>query len=267
MPSIALNASDLQRVAFGNEAPQGAIPFAVALEILASDSMYTCGASLIGKQTIISAAHCFFDERGNLLALKAQAVVGERSISRPQRLYKVTGLVRPKDFAPAYTNQLYGDIVIAKLERTPSTGKVVALASSNTKVPKWLVTAGWGLTEDNRRTSNVLKYAAVPSLSLTQVKAWGQYSGTYYTMERDHVAAGLGSDRADSCQGDSGGPLFIPGSGFTNSESKNDLLYGVVSYGLSSQCGTRQNMNIGFYTSIPYWRSWILKEMKKKKWR
>lgn len=268
LPRLAQNESDLARIAFGEEATNGAMEFTVYLDIYSNGGYYTCGGSLIGKKAVVTAAHCFFNEDGSLSASRAVAVIGVRNIRNPpsKYIYDVVGIIRPKDFRPGSSYDLFGDIAILELDRTATTGKKISLAKSSTKVPQWFVTAGWGLTEDNRRSSDVLRYAAVPSLSVSQVSSWVKYSGVYYNMERDHIAAGLGSDRADSCSGDSGGPLFKPGKDFTNSESNKDVLFGVVSYGLSSQCGPRQNMNIGFYTSISYWRNWIIKEMKKQNW-
>lgn len=179
-------------------------------------------------------------------------------------MYEILEVIRPTDYAPALTYELYGDIAVALLDRRANK-KPVTMGSSKTKIPKYYITAGWGLTEKNYSPDDLM-YAAVPSLSLKQVNSWAANSGLYYTMEEDKMAAGLGSDRADSCQGDSGGPLFIPGKDkFTNSESKTNILMGVVSYGLSSACGTR-NRNIGFYTSIPYWRNWIKDAISSNKW-
>lgn len=268
VPRLAQNQSDLSRIAFGQTATNGAMEFAVYLEIDAGGGYYTCGGSLIGKTTVVTAAHCFFGDDGSLSAVSATATIGQRNIRNPpsKYVYDVVGVLRPKEYSPGYSNDLVGDIALLELNRPVTTGKKVTLASYSTKVPQWFITAGWGLTEDNKRASETLQYAAVPSLTVSQVNSWVKYSGTYYQMEPDHIAAGLGSDRADSCSGDSGGPLFKPGKDFTNAESNSDVLFGVVSYGFSSRCGARQNMNIGFYTSIPYWKNWIRKEMKKRKW-
>lgn len=268
LPRLVENGTDLSRIAFGEKAGKGVMEFAVYLDILSSGGYYTCGGSLVGKRTVVTAAHCFFEEDGSLSARKATAIIGERDIKNApsSSKFNVKSVVRPKDFNPGANYDLVGDIALLYLDREPKKGKSIELASYSTKVPQWMITAGWGLTEDNKRASNVLRYAAVPSLTISQVKTWAMYSGTYYQMEPDHIAAGLGSDRADSCSGDSGGPLFMPGNDFTNTESERDVLFGVVSYGLSSRCGPRQNMNIGFYTSIPYWRQWIKKEMAKRKW-
>ena len=281
------------RIANGKKAPKGAIPFAAYIEIESYEGIYTCGGSLIAPRVLVTAgrisimtrtrantawlsicylnkacipaAHCFFSDSGNSLATSALAAIGETDISRPSRVYEILEVIRPTDYAPAFTYELYGDIAVALLDRRANR-KPVTMGSSKTKIPKYYMTAGWGLTEKDY-SPDELMYAAVPSLSLRQVNSWAASSGLYYSMEEDKMAAGLGSDRADSCQGDSGGPLFIPGKDkFTNAESRRNILMGVVSYGLSSACGGR-NRNIGFYTSIPYWRNWIKDAISSNKWK
>ena len=78
-------------------------------------------------------------------------------------------------FSPATTGNLKGDIALLQLDRpAPRNLKPVQLAS-RTQIPKWLVVAGWGMTETNKAPSPTLKYVAVPSLTVSQVKQFGQY--------------------------------------------------------------------------------------------
>jgi secreted trypsin-like serine protease len=220
----------------------------------------------------VSAAHCLVDEFGRTSAQSVTAIIGEKDIRRvPNRaMYNVKTFIVPTTFAPARNGNLQGDIAVLKLDRAvPSEFKPIQLASKDTSIPPWLVVAGWGVTETNRSPSSKLKYVAVPSLTVSQVKKFGQMTGTYFQMEDDKMAAGLGE--GDSCSGDSGGPLIIPSKDeFTNSDADKSVLVGVVSYGLSARCQSGKN-TVGFYTAIEPYANWIKSEIggrrltKKKK--
>ena len=88
--------------------------------------------------------------------------------------------------------------------------------------------------------------------SLTRAHA-NRFASNYYAkrgepwrgLEKAPIAAGLGADLADACVGDAGGPLL-------NSDGTQ---VGLGSYGLVQECGTE--VNIGFYTSVGFWRTWI----------
>lgn len=221
------------------------------------DGIYTCGASLVDENWLVSAAHCVVDEYGRTAAKSITAILGTKDVRDADRkaMYNVKSFLVPSTFSPARTGNLLGDIALLKLDRPVKNIKPVELANKNTKLQPWLVVAGWGITETNRDPSPVLKYAAVPYLTVSQVKQLGQITGSYFAMEEDKMAAGLGE--SDSCQGDSGGPLVIPSRGeFTNSSSEKNVLVGVVSYGLSSRCQSGRN-SVGFYTRIDPYENWI----------
>lgn len=154
---------------------------------------------------------------------------------------------------------MLGDIALIYL-KNPSTAKTVALDDGTfANAGGWYIVAGWG-KDQTQQPSDTLKWVAVPAITPSQFNTWRngyiQSTGKYVQgPEADHLIAGLGQDGADSCVGDSGGPLFAPGPGFTNSDSSQDVVVGVVSYGPTSVCGTQNN--VGFYTKVSYWAKWI----------
>lgn len=214
-------------------------------------------------RVMFAIAHCFFDDYGYPLVDKAYAAIGHNDI-RKAKWYRIEQVVAPSDYMPAIDNSLYGDLVVAKLEKA-TREKPIRLANWKTKIPAWYIVAGWGSTEMSDYT-NKLRYVAVPSLSSREVNSWfadNGYADNF--MEEDHFAAGLEPNGADSCVGDSGGPIFKPGKKYTNSETKKDTAMGIVSWGPSENCGSR-GANIGFYTSIPYWRYWIEDVIELNNW-
>ncbi len=211
---------------------------------------------------LVSAAHCVVDERGRTSAKSVTALVGTKDLRNANKraMYSVRSLTVPSTFAPARTGNLKGDIALLYLDRPVKNIKPVAMANKNTDLQPWLVVAGWGLTETNSNTSPTLQYAAVPYLTVSQVKQLSQMTGSYFAMEDDKMAAGLGE--SDSCQGDSGGPLVVPSAReFTHSSSDETILVGVVSYGMSSRCQSGRN-SVGFYTRLDPYENWIKSEIR-----
>jgi len=230
--------------------------------VLSQDGIHTCGASLVDENWLVSAAHCVVNERGRTSAKSVTAIIGTKDLRRVDKraMYSVKSLTVPSTFAPARTGNLKGDIALLYLDRPVKNIKPVELANKNTDIQPWLVVAGWGLTETNRNTSPTLQYAAVPYLTVSQVKQLSQMTGSYFAMEDDKMAAGLGE--SDSCQGDSGGPLVVPSRReFTHSSSDETILVGVVSYGMSARCQSGRN-SVGFYTRIDPYYTWIRSEIR-----
>lgn len=222
---------------------------------------------MVDENWLVSAAHCVVDERGRTSAKSVTALVGTKDLRKASKrtMYSVKSLIVPSTFAPARTGNLKGDIALLYLDRPVKNIKPVAMANKNTDLQPWLVVAGWGLTETNRNTSPTLQYAAVPYLTVSQVKQLSQMTGSYFSMEDDKMAAGLGE--SDSCQGDSGGPLVVPSRReFTHSSSEENILVGVVSYGMSSRCQSGRN-SVGFYTRLDPYENWIKSEIKSKQRR
>lgn len=244
------------------------MPFAAFLSITTSNQVIQCGGSLIAPRVILTAAHCLYTKSGKASALGVQVVIGETDMTQAKKIYKGQAMTKPTAFSPSGKGgSVYGDVALIYLTSASSSAPIALDDGTFTKQGGWFVTAGWGKTESSRPTSS-LKWAAVPGISSSQyqnfVSTFKSYTGTVPPkMPADHFAAGLSDSGADSCEGDSGGPLFVPGSKFSNSRSNQDVLVGVVSYGLTQDCGT---LNIGYYTSVAYWNSWIRNTIAKNNW-
>ena len=201
------------------------------------------------------------------MAKSVTAVVGENDLRRVSKTFKGSAAIKPQEYAPS-SGSMYGDIALVYLRSAASTPTVTLDNGSYGNGGGWFVTAGWGKTE-TQSSSSTLRWTAVPAISSSTFANWrrmfAQRTGTYPPSgESDHLVAGLGGNGADSCVGDSGGPLILPGPRFTNSKVAQDVQIGVVSYGPSDNCGSKQN--VGFYTSVAHWGSWIQNTIAKNKW-
>jgi len=167
------------------------------------------------------------------------------------------------NYAPSRTGNQIGDIAIIELA-SPSDAPTLALDPGNdvnttSNVTDWYVAYGWGLTE-TQQLPTTLQWAPLPGVSDAAFRKWmAAYSAKEgvapLVLEPDHMVAGLDPKGTDTCAGDSGGALILPGPEFTPSRVDQDVQVGIVSYGLTYQCGG--DLNVGMYTRVGYWRTWI----------
>lgn len=235
-----------ERIQFGNRLPGGKGGYYVPIETKDGKGVtYYCGASIVSSRVLLSAAHCFYDDNGRLVALQIKAYVyGD---SKPPIL--ADGVIKPTQFHVKQSGSFYGDVALIHLSKSIVGKTPVRLARSLPKTGTQLIVIGRGATED-ADYSPVTQYADVPLLSRSASE--GFYGGP---IEKDHFGAGYDSDYQDSCGGDSGGPIVL-------ARTWNDQV-GVVSYGVTD-CGDIPS--VGFYTSVPYWYSWITNTIKKGKY-
>ena len=110
-----------------------------------------------------------------------------------------------------------------------------------------LTAIGWGYTSEVSMLSTSLMEALLTRLPDEECEAFHQSKGLG-TKPVDHFCAG-DSTGADTCRGDSGGPIL---------EGDFDVI-GITSYGASdSKCGAADGNSTGVYTSVAFWRPWIL---------
>lgn len=102
-----------------------------------------------------------------------------------------------------------------------------------------------GSTSENGPAAEILQYAEIPVQNddFCAVTLPSNYS------PGKQLCAGFKLGQVDACQGDSGGPLF--------SNTDQPVVYGIVSYG----SGCAKKFSPGVYTSVAYYRSWIIETM------
>lgn len=210
-PAQAASSGDYQpSIIGGTDVPNGKYPFVVALlDKRSGSSAYQsqfCGASLIDRDTILTAAHCV---KGNV-ANNLRVTVGRTVLDSTQGQVRNVSRI---NIHPSYNSSTEAnDVAILKLSSAVTGIKPIRLpATTNNSFEtagRSLTVAGWGNTIAQPAGGSAgtsypqrMREAQVPVVSdATADRIYGNYVPSLM------IAAG--KTGKDTCQGDSGGPLF-----------------------------------------------------------
>ncbi|XP_041066812.1 transmembrane protease serine 7 [Carcharodon carcharias] len=231
------------RIVGGSNARDGEWPWQVSLHF--SGSPY-CGASVITKEWLLSAAHCF---QGQKMSDPRQWVahLGMHSQGNAKFSSELKRIL-----VHEYYNGRNFDYDISLLQLKKAWPDTFASAIQSICVPSltqvvpngercWVT--GWGQKQEaDNSDPTVLQQAEVEIINQSLCRS------TYGLITPRMLCAGLLSGKRDACRGDSGGPLScqekIGGRWF---------LTGIISWGHG--CG-RQNFP-GVYTRVSKFATWI----------
>ncbi|XP_038060536.1 kallikrein-14-like [Patiria miniata] len=232
---------------------------------------HLCGGTLIGREHVLTAAHCFdsYDTAEVMVRLGSRSRTLEESSVQTYPIACSHGHKRYR----RETNYDY-DIVLLKLktaaaEATPARGVQLTEHVAPACLPirrefgadaKCVVT-GWGYTSFRSlllgRLPSELREATVPLISAKTCRnAYG------FTLTSRMVCAGHmhGERRPDTCKGDSGGPLVC------QSQDGRWKLWGVTSWGGNQFCSqSPTDPAPGVYTRVDKFVNWIEKKMSAKR--
>jgi hypothetical protein len=208
---------------------------------------YTCGASIISGDWIITAAHCTEDENGNEIPVSQMDVIVGANNPRSGlegKKYYVSKIIRHENYDP---NTLNNDIALLQLKTTINYENATpirlvskidsASGATDPGVMSWVT--GYGLT----RVSPPTEPATLQKVQLPVISN-AQASSVWDNIPPADLMAGYLNGNKDACSGDSGGPLVVP-------VDNGYKLAGIVSWG-SRNCNT-----YGAYTRVSTFESWI----------
>nr|XP_055069578.1 transmembrane protease serine 6 [Misgurnus anguillicaudatus] len=231
------------RVVGGADAVEGEWPWQASLQV---SGRHICGGALVSAQWVISAAHCFYDDR--LFSPSVWTVyLGKLRLSGNSQTEEAVR-VSHIHLHHYYDDETHDyDAALLRLVRPVWSGTLahpVCLPPRTHQLEPDLLcwVTGWGALREGGGASDVLQKVDVRLVSEQAcVRSYG------YAITPRMICAGYRSGGKDACQGDSGGPLVC------QEPSGRWFLAGVVSWGRG--CGRPDYY--GVYTRITKLTTWI----------
>ncbi|XP_027701968.1 cationic trypsin-3-like isoform X2 [Vombatus ursinus] len=220
---------DDDKIVGGYTCPAYSLPYQVSL----NSGYHFCGGSLIDKQWVLSAAHCYKS--------RIQVRLGEHNIEVTEgreQFIDAAKIIRH----PSYNSNTYNnDIMLIKLKTAATINSQVSVVSLPQSCPATgtsCIISGWGNTVSSGADyPDLLQCLKAPVLSDSTCRS--AYPGK---ITSNMICLGFLEGGKDSCQGDSGGPVVCDGK-----------LQGVVSWGY----GCALKGLPGVYTKVCNYVNWI----------
>ncbi|XP_034563344.1 serine protease 33 [Notolabrus celidotus] len=240
------------RIVGGKDATEGAWPWQVDVSLQTPTNRHICGGSLITRNWVLSAAHCF----PNPSDVGSYAIYAGRYQLNGYNFYESSHSVRRVVIPYGYVEPHSGkDLALVELS-TPVTWsdqiQPVCLPSSGTLFPGGMpcYATGWGNVRDEVPLGGIgtLQEVQVPIISQSSCQEMYRMHPTERVdIQHDMICAGFQEGGKDSCQGDSGGPLVCQMVNGTWVQA------GVVSFGL----GCAHANQPGVYARVTSYSSFI----------
>jgi len=251
------------RITNGQPAKRNAWPWQAAIGYNDTEGNidYLCGATLITKRHVVTAAHCIQDSMATVLL--GEHILGNDTDGANPEEYKIEKIIPHENYNPRTFDN---DIAVIKFDTDVEFKVGIKPVCLPSKTPglleenferKGVYITGWGAVRFRGPTSNILLQGNILVSPQSSCKEkFSQFKNV--EIGDTKICARDVRDRIDACQGDSGGPMVISERG--PDKKYRFHLIGVVSFGY--RCNVPGFP--GVYTRVTEYDEWIQNKIKEE---
>merc|ERR1719228_1025199 len=239
------------KIVNGVETEANEYPWQIGLTFGSINQYASCGGSIIGKKSILTAAHCTAGKSpGDIYVMVG---VHSQQEATADNYKTVCAIHDHADYNSDTTDYDYSVLTLCSPLEYSEKVQPVCLPTTDDDGSQYEdlahVVSGWGTTSSGGSISNVLLETSVTTMSNDKC------CSTPYSYACSQITAAMmcaAGPSTDSCQGDSGGPLVTQ-----DATSGNYIQTGVVSWGIG--CALPQYP--GVYARVSKVLNWIKMKM------